>query len=205
MLYRVIERVKSSNALDGICVATTTKKEDDVIIEEALKAGVVVSRGSEDDVLQRYCDAAEKTKADCIVRVTADNPLTEPRFIDMCVDKLSRDDMDYVTVGEIPYGSNVETISKRALLGSLAKADKEEKEHVTLFARRHPETFKLFVLEPPKALKRPDVRVTLDTMDDYTSLTGIFGKLGEKGLSWVSLEDAIRFIDDQNGMGKGKC
>ena len=115
VLARVVERVQCTNYANDICVATTTLSEDDKIVSEAIDLGVKFYRGSENDVLDRYCEAAKYMKADHIIRVTADNPLTEPRFIDACGMKIVNEQLDYVTSWDVPYGSNSEAISLKAL------------------------------------------------------------------------------------------
>ena len=53
-----IERLKFSKTIDQIIIATTLKPEDDPVVELARQADVTVFRGSEDDVLDRYYQAA---------------------------------------------------------------------------------------------------------------------------------------------------
>ena len=66
-----------------VYLLTSDDKSDDILETEARNCGVNgIIRGSLNDVLSRFISLANKTEADYIVRVTADNPLTEFRFID---------------------------------------------------------------------------------------------------------------------------
>jgi len=61
-----------------VFLLTSNHNEDDLIAESALRHGASgIIRGSLDNVLSRYVTLAEMTSYDYIVRVTADNPLTE--------------------------------------------------------------------------------------------------------------------------------
>lgn len=69
VLAHDIERVKQIKNVHEIIIATSLKSCDDVIVEEALKYDVKVFRGSEEDVLRRYYDAATENNADIIIRL----------------------------------------------------------------------------------------------------------------------------------------
>ena len=85
LLERVIERVKKSKLIDEIIIATTINAKDRAIIELARAQGLPYCAGSEEDVLDRYYQTAREFQADVIVRITSDNPLTDPEVIDRAV------------------------------------------------------------------------------------------------------------------------
>ena len=66
MLVRVVERTKRAKSLTEILVATSLEKADE-------------------DVLDRYYQAARAYSADVIVRITADCPVIDPLVIDQTV------------------------------------------------------------------------------------------------------------------------
>lgn len=197
-LGRVVERARAAKSVDEICVATTKLSKDDVIVSEAHKEGVKIYRGSKEDVLDRYCRAAAVMRADYIVRITADNPFTEPRFIDRCVKKIIQEGLDYVAMENVPYGSNAEVVSAEALIKAAKKAKQEEREHVTAYIYKNPELFRICRIQPPQGLRRPDIRITLDTMDDYVFLDMIFRHFRNKPTKDIRLESVIKFIDRMN-------
>ena len=82
MLARVVRRVSMARRVDAVVVATTTASEDDVIATLAAQHGWLCSRGSEEDVLDRYYQAAKAHEADVILRVCSDCPMTSPALID---------------------------------------------------------------------------------------------------------------------------
>ncbi len=86
MLTRVIERVRLAKNVDHVIVATTTGADEDPIADLCRKAGVDCYRGSLQDVLDRYYQAAKPHQPNIVVRITADCPLIDPGLIDETVD-----------------------------------------------------------------------------------------------------------------------
>ena len=82
----LLKRLAHSKLISEICVATSQNKEDEFLCNEVEKLGYRVIRGSETDVLRRYWDAANATKADTIVRITGDCPLVDPKLVDKVVE-----------------------------------------------------------------------------------------------------------------------
>jgi spore coat polysaccharide biosynthesis protein SpsF len=85
MVYRILERIKRARLVDEIILAIPDTKEDDVLALIAAELGVKVFRGSENDVLERYYLAALDSAADYIVRIPADNPVSQPEEIDRII------------------------------------------------------------------------------------------------------------------------
>ena len=77
-----LTRAQKSQLISELILATTTESKDDVIIGISEKMGIPTVRGSESDVLDRYYQAAKKTNADIVVRVTSDCPLADGNLID---------------------------------------------------------------------------------------------------------------------------
>jgi len=85
MLVRVVERTRRASLLDGFVVATTTEIQDDALYELCRERGYPCYRGEQQDVLDRYYQAARQTGADVIVRITADCPVIDPLLINETV------------------------------------------------------------------------------------------------------------------------
>lgn len=197
LLERVVERVRESNLLDEIWLATSTEKTDDILEIVSKQLNIKLHRGSLNNVLERFCEVAIKSNADIIVRVTADNPLTEPTFIDQGINEMLNSDVDYINFEDVPYGSGVEIIKKESLLLSnkLTNID-EDIEHVTLFIKKNSHKFKIKTLSPESKFKRPDIRVTIDTLDDYVKMFKVYYLLNNRPSSCKDyLEKAISLFD----------
>ncbi len=132
----LIERLKQVKLVDQIIVATTSSKEDDVLYDILLKAGIDCFRGSEEDVLDRYYQTAKVFKVDTIIRITADCPLMDPAIVEKVISFYRSNQFDYVSnihPPTYPDGLDVEIFSFLVLEKIWKKAaGREEREHVTL-------------------------------------------------------------------------
>ncbi len=88
MLAWVVERTRRAQTIDEVIVATTTDPGDDAVAAFCQAQGYGCSRGSEQDVLDRYYQAAKSVHADIVVRITADCPLVDPALVDDAVNTL---------------------------------------------------------------------------------------------------------------------
>ena len=168
LLAYLIERISKARSLDGIVVATTTNERDNIIIEECERRGFPNFRGTENDVLSRYVSAARACEADVIVRVTADNPFTDPDCIDRVVDAVSSESADYAIESNLPVGIASEAMTWKTLLFiDSAATSPEAREHVTLYAKENPQTLRCAFLNPRPNCNRPDLSFTVDTLDQY--------------------------------------
>lgn len=168
LLVYLVERISRSRTLDAIVVATTTNPRDNIIIEECERRGIPNFRGGESDVLGRYVSAARACQADIIVRVTGDNPFTDPDSIDRVVDTLVAEGADYAIENHLPVGVTGEALTWEALsfIDSVANTA-PWREHVTLYAKQNPSALTCEFLDAPVECTRPDLSFTVDTLDEY--------------------------------------
>ncbi|MFA5252603.1 MAG: glycosyltransferase family protein [Phycisphaerae bacterium] len=179
VLQQVIRRLKRSKRLGDIIVATTTDKIDERIAGLAEKENVKWFRGSHDDVLARYYLAAEENGLDAIVRVTSDCPCIDPEIVDWAVEKHLAAKADFTSTSlkrTFPRGLDVEILSFDALKRSHFEAVKSfEREHVCPYIyKSKPQEFKICDIQAPERFYGPDIRITLDTREDYALFCAIF-------------------------------
>lgn len=146
MLARVVRRAALAPGVDRVLVATTTDPGDDPVAEFLAGEGIPCFRGSEDDVLDRYFQAARSCGADPVVRVTADCPLIDPDVLGAVVATFRGGEFDYVSntlERTYPVGLDVEVFSFAALARAHAEARlASEREHVTPYIWKHPTRFR---------------------------------------------------------------
>jgi spore coat polysaccharide biosynthesis protein SpsF len=180
ILERAIIRLQVSPAVDAVVVLTTRRKEDDAVVDECERLGVPFYRGPEDDVLARFYEAAEIFKPEIVIRATADNPLIEIGSIERIVNALRSYGLDYCMEKDLPYGAATEAMTAAALARTHAAArDPQHREHVTIYIREHPDEFRISLLDPPDAVRRPDFRVTVDTPEDFAAVERLIGRFPE--------------------------
>jgi spore coat polysaccharide biosynthesis protein SpsF len=167
LLSYLIERIKAATSLDAIVLATTRAAQDDILAEQATTLELQCYRGSEHDVLGRYLKAARTFGADIVVRVTADNPLTDPASIDRVVARVM-EGQDYAIEDDMPIGTTGEAVSFQALrFLDIAATTPRLREHVTLYAKENPQLFRYTRYAAPADCARPDLSFTVDTPADY--------------------------------------
>jgi len=195
LMERVVDRVRAARVVDEIWMCTSVDPSDDVVELKAVELGVKVHRGELEDTAARFMGAATGTDVEVIVRVTGDNPLTETRFIDLGAERLAREGLDYLDFENIPYGAHVWVFTRQALARMVAESSQTfHREHIVPFFYDTPGRFNILRWENPiEALRRPDARITLDTLDDYVRLYRLFHHF--RGIGHVMLEDAIAFLD----------
>ncbi len=103
MLARVIERAKRAKLVDDVVLATTTDPSDDPVAEFCAERGYNFTRGSLNDVLDRYYQAAKEYDADVIVRLTADCPVLDPDIVDETIQVLGIRDQELGVTEEMPF------------------------------------------------------------------------------------------------------
>jgi spore coat polysaccharide biosynthesis protein SpsF len=201
VLGQVIRRVRACALIDATVVATSTAAADDPIIAETEAHGAQVFRGSEEDVLARYLDAATEAHATRIVRVTSDCPLLDPellcRMVALFAEKCgSPPKLDYLSntlhQRTFPRGLDAEIFTLDALSRAAAQAtDPWDREHVTPYLYSHPEQFRLAGFRQPDDLSRH--RWTLDTEEDWALLSAIYEALGAGGTTFTT-RDVLDFL-----------
>jgi spore coat polysaccharide biosynthesis protein SpsF len=182
ILERAIRRLRESPAVNGIAVLTTTSPQDDVVENEARRLEVLVHRGSEEDVLERFQEAAEIFRPEIIIRATADNPLIEIGSLERMVQALKARNLDWCIENNLPYGSATEAFTVFALERTHLRArEPGHREHVTLYIKEHPEEFRIALLDPPASLRHPAIRLTVDTPEDFRFVDSLIRKIKEDG------------------------
>jgi spore coat polysaccharide biosynthesis protein SpsF len=178
MIERAILRLRASTVIDDVAVLTTHLREDDVVVAEARRLNARIHRGPEQDVLTRFYEAAEKFQPDIIIRATADNPLIEIESIDRIVEALSSKGLDWCMEKDLPYGAATEALTAAALAKVHFKTkESHHREHVTLYIKEHTEEFRQLLLLPPDLLRYPQVRITVDTPEDFLFMDQLIGLL----------------------------
>jgi spore coat polysaccharide biosynthesis protein SpsF len=170
VLDYVVRRCQLSRSLAGVVVATTEDPADDAIEGFCRERSVPVFRGSQEDVLLRYVDAACWSQADPIVRITSDCPLIEPEIIDRVVASYADSLADYVFIQGYPRGcGDAEVMTLPALQRSLKETsalDTGYREHVMTYLTDHPEQFRLQITDAPAAVRNLGFRLCVDQAED---------------------------------------
>jgi spore coat polysaccharide biosynthesis protein SpsF len=213
MLGRVIERTHRARTLDAVIVATTGDGSDDTVAAYCAALDVPCSRGSVQDVLDRYYQAAQAQDANLIVRITADCPLIDPVLVDQAVTTLVDGGYDFVAnrlpppfSRSYPIGLDVEVCTFAALEQAWREADQTfQREHVMPFLYEgislssvhpglatgvSPRGFSIAQLHSPIDYGR--MRWTVDTPEDLEFVRQVYNRLGERSdFSWIEVLELV--------------
>jgi spore coat polysaccharide biosynthesis protein SpsF len=198
MLGHMLARVRRSRRLDAVWVATTTNATDDSVVQLSESLGVPVFRGSEADVLGRFAETAAEAKADVVVRLTADCPMSDPALIDEALELFAAGQYDYFSNAirrTYPDGLDLEIFTRAALNEANANAREPfHREHVTPYLRSGAYTdvvtgnFRVGQMIAPADFGH--LRWTVDTAEDLARVRRLVGELpGNYG--WL---DAIALL-----------
>ena len=195
MLARVVNRLRRARLINELLVATTDRPADDAIVKECHRLEVPVSRGDQNDVLDRYFRASQLAKAEIVVRITSDCPLIDPEITDKTIGAFLKARPDYasnVLVRTYPRGLDTEVMSVAALGRAWQAARKSyEREHVTPYIYEHPAEFKLLSVTEDE--DRSGYRWTLDTAEDLAFVRAIYIRLKDKAMfGW---RDVLELLD----------
>lgn len=187
-----------------IVIATSTNFADDRIETFCKERGIKCFRGSENDVLLRFLDCAIDQEFAGIIRVCSDNPFLDLGELRRLMSLIEREpSYDYVSywVNGSPsikthFGFWAEYVTLTALkqVQSVTR-DSLYREHVTNYIYAHPELFKIHFLSPtPVIMGQNDIRLTIDTPEDFNSAREIYRDLMTQGVE-ISIANVLSYID----------
>ena len=175
MIELLISRLSNSKYIDQIVLATSNNKNNTPLINHVESLGYKVFSGEDNDVLDRYFQAAKIFKANAIVRITGDCPLIDSFLVDEVIEGFIDLNADYASNREpptYPDGLDVEVISNKALEDASKKAKEDfQREHVTPYIINS-NTYKKFYLKNSEDFS-PE-RWTVDEPEDFTVVQNIF-------------------------------
>lgn len=198
MIGHLLDRVKLSQMIDKIIVATSGLSENDGLCDYVKKIGFDIYRGSEDDVLDRYYQTAKLFNANVIVRITADCPLIDPRVVDQIIQYYldHKQEVDYVsntTAPTYPDGLDTEVFSFDALAKAWNEARRQtEREYVTSYIWKNGKRFRLANVAYQNDFSF--MRWTVDEERDFLFVKRIYEELYQGGNEIFYMEDIINFL-----------
>ena len=191
LLDHVLGRLSPIADMVRVVVATSDLPKDDIIAQHCLSRGGAIFRGSETDVLDRYYKCARENHFEHVVRLTADNPFTDVYELQRLIEQHLTQHNDYThSFGSMPLGVGAEIFSFAALEKSVMEGNaSNHREHVNEYIQEHPGIFRIGVLEIPVVKCRPDLRLTVDAVEDYQRACTIAGHAPDR---WIGTEEAIK-------------
>lgn len=177
LLYHVFDRIQATPGVDCIVLATCHGPENNDIIKLAESMKINVFIGSEDNVLERFYLASQQYGGEYIMRVTGDNPFTDPGYAAETIKEIIATGSDLCYFQNLPLGTGVGMVTKSALAVAYARSDKPyQREHVTPYIKEHPEQFKINIHNITLHNPFPTLRLTVDTSEDFEVAEKIYAR-----------------------------
>ena len=197
MIQRVFDRLLQCECVDDIIVATSLLSEDDEIAEHFISQGAKVFRGSPEDPLDRYYNAAKHHQTEHVMRAMADCPFIDPNLIDQLAKVYFSDGYDFChLVGEFPSGLDTTIFTFECLEKAWKGAKKRsEREHITCYMTNNPNRFKIGTCQPLNGLYHH--RWVVDHPEDYEFAKAVYAGLERLGneFSW---KDITKFLEHRS-------
>jgi spore coat polysaccharide biosynthesis protein SpsF len=204
LLKRLCQRLRHCRRADEVIVATSNEREDDAIFEACRSWGFNIFRGPAQDLTTRLLGAAKAYGFEVFVRVTGDNPLTDPSGIDDLIGRFCESEapqrgrpamLHNMHRKGYPYGTGAE-VANSALLEFCDRGlhSLQEREHFAQFAKQQPSGIECMRIDAPQEFLRPQYFLTVDYPEDLELQNRIRGRFC--GVDDVSLQEVIKFLDN---------
>jgi len=191
----LIRRLFGSQRADLVLVATSTDPRDTILDDIARAEGVPCFRGSPDDKLLRYRDAARAFDLDLIVVVDGDDPFVSVSHIDRIITAAIPPSPDLVTFTGLPLGATGFGMTRFALEQVCTERPEADTEVWGALFREDGRFRCVDLREENPRYARPDVRMTLDFEEDYRFFRTVIDGLARHGV-YPSFEAVMAFLND---------
>ena len=195
ILDLLISATKEHSCIEEIVLGISEGIENEIFFQEAARHGVSYIVGDQKDVLERLIKCGQKAGATDVFRITTECPFPAWHMVDEAW-KLHVEKGNDITVTDyLPEGMNFEIYTMEALERSHQNGlDEERSEYCSAYPRRKPEEFQIEVIEPLEALRRLDIRLTVDYPEDLILCRAIYNALKDKG-PCIPADEVISFVD----------
>lgn len=191
----LLRRLKTSARASAVVLATSDDPRDAVLGEIAADEGIACFKGSADDKLRRYRDAARKYGFDFVVIVDGDDPFVSISHIDRIIGHATANPGDFITFVNLPLGTTGFGLRTKALVRMCASRPENNTEVWGALFRDDPSYLCVDLHENDPILARPEVRMTLDYPEDYAFFTAV---TGAQDAAAVTFELVMRFLSERS-------
>ncbi len=198
MVDRIAERLAAAGRVKRVAIVTTEDPSDDALVRFARTRGIGAYRGSIDDLVARFHDAARHFEADVVVRIWGDCPFIDPAVVDRVLGEALDNELDYATNSifahrTYPVGLDLEVYRRRTLSRIRERTDTPfHREFPFEFIREHPEDFSVGVVRCEADYSR--YHLTVDYPQDLALARTIYQRL-ERLADPFDFRHVVRIIE----------
>jgi spore coat polysaccharide biosynthesis protein SpsF len=204
LIELILRRLGKSESIDQIILAIPNSAENDLLEQEAKKLDITIFRGSENNLIERYYQAAKMHNAEIICRLPADNVFPDYEEIDRAIEfHLTNNQTGFTTnLAQIkkslyPDGIGIEIFSFKALEKIFkSETTSDQKEHIHLnfldYSNPNPQivnsSFKVASPKCPKEKQCPDLVLDINTYNDYKKILSAVGSIAKDPLDITTID-----------------
>lgn len=183
VIARVVQRIRPSQYVDEVIVASTVNPLDDLIAYACKNISCLYFRGSENDVMGRVLAAVKSLQADIIVEINGDCPMIDYRHIDQVIEAFFSGKYDYASnlnaLGSgYPDGFDVQVFPVSVLEEvSNETSDPVARVHVSYPIYTQPDRYRCVTVKAEGGMVWDDLELLLDEKEDYILLDSIYRAL----------------------------
>jgi len=199
VIERLIDRTKEIKDITNIVLCTSTNSQDKPLVDIAKDNNIYYFNGDEEDVLKRLLDAAKFFNLDYFLGITADNPLITIHYSNLIVDEIKRNKYDFIKLEGLPlgvatYGMKVKALDVVCKIKSIIDTE------IWGYLIDRPEIFDIKTIKIADKLNRPELRLTLDYIEDYELIRNIYYDIPFKKV--LNLYNVINYLDKNPEIAK---
>ncbi len=195
IIDNIVDCLRTLDCVDEIVLGISEGVENEIFKTIAEKMGLQYVVGDQIDVLSRLVQCGQLAMATDIFRVTSESPFLYFEAVEDLWRRHQEEKADATFMDDVVDGCGFEIISLKALEESHSKGDKKHRSELcTLYLREHHETYKILKPEPPKALVRKDLRLTVDNPEDLAVCRIVYGAFKEQAPR-ISVTEIVKFLD----------
>lgn len=195
ILDYLVARIRSIPRVDLIVLAISEGRENELFIDVARALGLDHVIGDEHDVQGRLIQAGEKAGADLLLRATTESPFLHTDNVEEMVARHEAERADLTVCEGLPDGTYCEIITLAALRDAHERGERRHRSELcTLYMSEHPERYRILKLTAPEALRRTDIRLTVDYPEDLIVCRAVAEALGKDG-PLFGLDAIIAYLD----------
>jgi spore coat polysaccharide biosynthesis protein SpsF len=195
ILDQIVDCLRTLPCIDEIVLGISEGPDNEVYRTIAAAKGLPWIVGDQTDVLARLVQCGEQAGATDIFRVTSESPFLYFEAVDELWRRHRAERADAAFVWNIVDGSGCEIYTLETLRASHARgSSRHRSELCSLYVREHPEEFRVIRLDPPEALRRKDVRLTVDYPEDLIVCRAAYAAFRDRAPR-IPVEKIVAFLD----------
>jgi len=192
LLFDLMRRLATAKRISKIVLATSWLDEDKELVDKATERDLPVYPGHPHSVIDRMLDLADQEKAGAVVRITGDNPFTDPEVLDMMADLFINNDLDYVRANNLPFGVSAEIFSTKYLYSLYNQMDNPyQTEYLTWFIMLDDKARKACVDVQYSNPNLKRVNYSVDYQEDYDRCQRVLSKIPKERFQDITLKDIV--------------